>query len=111
WDQHARIDRQRQAPEAPLAEDVRGRLARPPTLEQAPKDLRLLHGQSPVRVEVELEPREAEGLLGKQLGVDARRVDPRLREHPLALGERLAKGHVSSARRRSSAVRASVKSS
>ena len=105
--QRARVGLQRQSPEAPLAEDVGERLALPPALEKWFEPRR----QLPVAQRVDLSARDAEHIRDEELRVDARRVHSRFRELLLREAQRLRDGHSPSARRRSSAVSASVNSS
>ena len=117
--ERARVGSQRQPPEAPLAEDVRERLAPRRAARRAPAPRALGLVERPVVLGVELDPREPERVREQQLGVEPRRLDALVAE---VLGGRgggprrasRTAGQTpaaSSARRRSSAVSASVNSS
>ena len=136
-DQHARVDRERQPAEPPLPEDVGGRLAQRPPVDERAVRLLLPARKLALRIEVELGARPPERLAGEKLGVEPGGVDPARRKPPGRFSESLADGdacgvatspranldsfavgfalgsvsHCSSAWRRSSAVSASVTSS
>ncbi len=89
----AGIDAQRQLAEAPLAEDVRDRLARRAPVDQLPVAALLLAAQGAVRVRKELRSRRGERVRQQELGVDAGRLATRVGEHPAAVLQRLADRH------------------
>ena len=89
---------ERQPPEAPLAEDVRERLAPAAALERARAPAACSSSvERPVVLGVELEPREAERLAEQQLRVEPRRVDALALEE---LGPRSRAGSLGRASRR-----------
>ena len=112
--QRAGVRPQRQPPEAPLAEHIGERLAGASAAEQLAHLRQLLLAERPVELGVQLDARQPERVREQELGVDARRVDPLVGEEVGRAAEDLPEGHTpaaSSARRRSSAVSASVNSS
>ena len=106
-DERTRVRVQHQPTEAPLAQDVRQRLALPAPFEQCVE----LVGDVLVAPFVHARARGSEDVCEEQLRVDAWRVDTCLREPLLGETERFPDRHCSSARRRSSAPSASVNSS
>ena len=112
-DQRAPVDRERQPPEAPLAEDVGDRLVARAARDEVAVAVELGVGERPVEVGVELDPLAAERVGEQELRVEARRLRGLaevLGRAPEHVPERQRRGHASSARRRSSACSASVKS-
>ena len=109
--ERARVGAQRQAAEVPVAEHVRERLTRAPPLHELACSVPLRLGQRPVVLRVELDPREAERAREQPLRIEPRALDATFRQVVGRAGEHLAERHRSSARRCSSAVSASVKSS
>ena len=108
-DQRAPVDGQRQPAEAPLAEDVRDRLAAGAARDELAVAVELAVVERPVEVRVELDALPAERVREQQLRVEPRRLGGLaevLRRAPEDVSDR----HASSARRRSSACSASVKS-
>src|SRR5512132_339807 len=114
-DQHARIDGEGEPPEAPLTEDVRQWLTRaPPRNERMEASQLLLLERTPS--DIEAGPRRSEHVREQPLRVHARRWAAGLLQVGRSLSKCLGDPHAqtaaaSSARRRSSAERASVKSS
>ena len=110
-DERARVRRQRQPPEAPVAEHVGERLAAPAPGHQLTRGSALALVERTVVLRIELDPREPERPRDEMLGVEPRGLDAALGQVAGRAGEHLAERHRSSARRCSSAVSASVKSS
>ena len=112
-DQDAGIHHQRQPPEAPLAEDVRERLARGAPRNERPVAVEL-GGRELTSGAVQLTPAQPEDVGEQPLGVHLRRGRLGPLERGRALGESLSNRHTaaaSSARRRSSSLSAPVNSS
>ena len=103
-DQRAPVDRERQPPEPPLAEDVRRRLVVARGARRARGRRPARPRQRPVEVGVELDPRSAEHVREQELGVEARRSprsSPRCSAcapEYLAPGSAARRGHSSSRR-------------
>src|SRR5919108_3775737 len=106
-DERARIGPQRQPSKSPGSEDVRERLAVPPSLEQLIEDVRHVS----VGLREDLGTRHPEDVCNEPLGVDTRRLHARVGEPLFGDLQRFRDGHSPSARRRSSAVSAAVNSS
>ena len=109
--ERASVGPEREAPEAPLAEDVGERLAAAAPLDERSRRCSLGLVQRLVEARVELEPGQAERLGEDQLGVEPRSVDSLSREVLGRRREHLAEGHASPpsrARRCASAASASV---
>src|SRR5262249_1235717 len=106
-----RVRGERQPPEAPLPQDVGKRLTAAPALHENAGLGPLLVGERAVVLRVELDAREPERVREQELRVDPRGVDALSLEVVGCRAQHLAEAHCPSARRRSSAVSASVTSS
>ncbi len=113
WSRHecARVGQQRQPPEVPVAEHIGERLTSPPPLDELAGCGTLDLTQGSIVLGVQLHASEAEGACEQTLGIEARMLDAPRREILGRAAEDFGEGHPSSARRCSSAVSASVKSS
>src|SRR5262249_21332421 len=109
--ERALVGLERETAEVPVAEHVRERLALTTATNQLASRRALVVGERAVVLGVELDARKAERAGEDVLRVDARRRDAPRREVVRRAFQNLGEGHPSSARRRSSAVSASVYSS
>ena len=76
WDEHPRVDEQRETAEAPLAEDVGERLPLLAADEQRLERLLLIRAKRPATVGVEVGAARPEDVRKEELGVDASRLAP-----------------------------------
>ena len=98
-------------PEVPVAEHVGERLTSPPPLDELAGRGTLGLAQRPIVLGVQLHASKAKGACEQTLCVEARMFDAPRREIVGRAAKDFGEGHPSSARRCSSAVSASVKSS
>ena len=109
-DQGALVDEQRQPAEAPLAEDVRDRLVLRAAAHELSKRAHLVLVERAVEVGVELDPAPSQHVREQKLGIEPSGLRG-LRQVVGGEAQDLAERHDSSARRCSSDLSASVKSS
>jgi hypothetical protein len=110
----ARVGLQNETAKPPLAEHVRERLATPPSADELAYPAPLGLGQRAIVLRIQVNPFQVERVSEQMLGVEPRSGNAPCREVAGGAPQNLRQGHtaaVSSARRRSSAVSASVKSS
>src|SRR5581483_2895054 len=110
-DERACVRLQRQSSEVPVTEDVGKRLARAATLHERARSHALGLREGPIVLRVQLDPLQPERACEQQLGIHARALDAARREVLRRAAQNLCERQASRARRRSSAVSASVYSS
>ena len=93
-DERAPVDAEREAPEAPLAEDVLERLAGRPAPDERARAVELGDRQRPVEVHVQLDALEPERVREELLGFEARPPGAPCREMVGRPPEDLSDGHI-----------------